>query len=1333
MSARKSILASLLLLYTLLGGLALTDSPASAAAIHSYLSQITEVPAGPGVSAPGPFGNIESVTIDSGHLWVAERNVFPSRFNASSRADEFDAPTGAFISQFVPPAPLNFRPEGGGIAVGHSTGEARIYAGAANASFESTVAVFDEAGALQTTWTGASTPAGSFGSGNIKVAVDNSTSLSDPAAGDVYVAVGEQKAIDVFHPESDGKEHYVGQITGESFIYISKIAVNESNGDVIVLDGVGGRALKTVDIFEPTSLGGYTLIREITGISPDTPFSGTSAIAVDSGTGEIYVTEESGEGTATGSPTTVIDEFNSAGAYLGRITGDDSPDGNIFGVYSLAIDPKSHDVYIADSGNDGNGEDRRPAAIKVFGPDIVIPDVTTGSAANLTARNAILTGTVDPDKAGAATCKFVWGTSTEFGHTAPCAAAVAEGENPVLMEAQLSGLEPDTTYYYLLQATDAHGTNAGEPFQVQHFTTPGPKLEEEAVSAVTADSVTFDATIDPHNARTSYYIQYGITTGYGTNVPGPPGEELGSGKVGVESSQHVQHLSADTLYHYRVVAVSEVEAGTTVEFDGPDQTFTTQRSVSELRLPDGRMYEMVTPPAKEGALILGPNWAHLNSGSEALTGQAAADGSAIMDLASRPTEAGPLGNAMEVAVLSTRGSSGWSSQVIAPPHEKATFISISNGGEYRFLSEDLSQAIVQPFGPFIRLASSATESTSYLHTNFVPGHPTAYCQSSCFQPLVTASNTPAGTVFGEALPSGACPREFCGPDFLDATPDLSHVIVSSPAQLTSASAPEGGLYEWTGGRLQLISAPPEGQTGILRLAGSETINTIPTTQAAPGERDARHAISNNGERVILAGGGGLYLRHLTTGELIRLDVPQGGAATSKSPSYMTASTDASRIFFLDNAGLTPESSAAGMDLYEYDLDAPAGHRLTDLTVDQHGEEAADVEAVIGASNDGSYVYFVAAGTLAPGASPGDCIPYSGNPLPENREDCNIYVRHDDSTQLVAGDWNALPSMEGAEGSGSARVSPDGHWLAFMSSRDLTGYDTRDSINGRPDQQVYLYDADAGKLVCPACNPTGARPVGTETTAFNLAGGSLPDHTWTASNVPPLTIMEAASLGGGSRHQPRYLSDTGRLFFDSNDALVPQDVNGTEDVYEYEPPGVGSCTASSVTFAVRSGGCVNLISSGSSAEESAFVDASETGGDAFFITYSKLLPQDFDNAPDVYDAHECTANVPCYPMPPAVPPVCATGDACKAAPTPQPSLFGPAPSATFSGVGNVSPPSPGGGVRVKSLTRAQKLERALRECRKRSRKQRATCRRAERKRFGPVAGSHKASAKRKGKG
>jgi hypothetical protein len=472
--------------------------------------------------------------------------------------------------------------------------------------------------------------------------------------------------------------------------------------------------------------------------------------------------------------------------------------------------------------------------------------------------------------------------------------------------------------------------------------------------------------------------------------------------------------------------------------------------------------------------------------------------------------------------------------------------------------------------------------------------------------------------------------------------------------------------------------------------------------------------------VVLIGKEGLYLRDLTTGELIRLDATQGGSALSSKPAYMTANTEASKIFFLDNAGLTQESSAGGVDLYEYDLDAPVGHRLTDLTVDEHAAQAANVKSVLGASNDGSYVYFVADGALTPNATDSEC---GGQP---RNEACNIYVRHDGVTQLVTGDWN--PEHSGSEK--EVRVSPDGNWLAFMSSRNLTGYDTRDAISGISDVEVYLYDTSAARLVCASCNPTGARPVGVEF-AYphgDLVGGSLDPFTWAAANVPPLTNVSFAN----SRYQPRYLSDSGRLFFDSNDALVPQDVNGTEDVYEYEPPGAGSCSTSSVTFSQRSDGCVNLLSSGASAEESAFVDASETGGDAFFITVSKLVPQDFDNALDVYDAHECSASVPCYPVPPSVPPVCSTGDACKAAPTPQPAIFGPAPSATFSGVGNVVSPSSGGsGVKPKSLTRAQKLARALRACHKKEHGQRAVCERGARKRFGPVEKS-RASTKRKGR-
>jgi len=246
---------------------------------------------------------------------------------------------------------------------------------------------------------------------------------------------------------------------------------------------------------------------------------------------------------------------------------------------------------------------------------------------------------------------------------------------------------------------------------------------------------------------------------------------------------------------------------------------------------------------------------------------------------------------------------------------------------------------------------------------------------------------------------------------------------------------------------------------------------------------------------------------------------------------------------------------------------------------------------------------------------------------------------------------------------------------------LTGYDNRDAVSGKPDQEVYLYDAFTGHLVCASCNPTGARPVGKQldnehaTEAFlggERAWESNKEAHWLAAILPGWT-----EIGNGvSLYQPRYLSDSGRLFFNSDDALVPQDVNGTWDVYEYEPPGVPegehACTSASATFSGRSGGCVGLISSGTSARESAFLDASEGGGDVFFLTSARLLPQDFDTALDVYDAHECTGASPCFPSPAVQPPPCGTADSCKAAQTPQPSIFGEPSSATFNGQGNVTP-------------------------------------------------------------
>ena len=101
------------------------------------------------------------------------------------------------------------------------------------------------------------------------------------------------------------------------------------------------------------------------------------------------------------------------------------------------------------------------------------------------------------------------------------------------------------------------------------------------------------------------------------------------------------------------------------------------------------------------------------------------------------------------------------------------------------------------------------------------------------------------------------------------------------------------------------------------------------------------------------------------------------------------------------------------------------------------------------------------------------------------------------------------------------------------------------------------------LVCASCDPTGARPVGvfdrTMTVKPLLVDRSIRTcgrGSWLAGSIPGWD----KALRHGSQYQPRYLSDSGRLFFDSPDALVPRATNGVEDVYEFEPAGVGGCTS-----------------------------------------------------------------------------------------------------------------------------------------------------------------------------
>jgi hypothetical protein len=1327
---------------------------AQAAVTHTFLAETSAklsdgVPAkgphGEPVPVPGQFGPLSSMSVDSDELYVAEGNT-------ESRIDKFNASSGAFVSQFPQLSSPSFLHQG--IVVGRSPGEPQVYVAGDEPSEEGpkgVVAVLNLAGGLLgEVWKGpepSNPPSGLFGCFECaapgSIAVDgNPSSLNDWAAGDVYIVDVERKAVDVFKPLPGGGKEFVTRLEGPeppvaSFSKPLEVAVIASSGEVLVADGGPQSGSGTVDVFRPAALERqYEFVGTLTGPPPGGSFGEVKGVSVDGGNGDIYVSE--------GVAPSVVDELNSEGEYVGRLTG--TPAGAFHSVSSVTVDPQSHHVFIADTNVETGA-----GLIDVYGEDVVIPDVETKPATSVTPEAAQLNGTVNPRGAGPASCQFVWGASEALGNVATCG-TVPDGEAPVGVSATLEGLLPDTKYFYRLQASNEHGTNTGEEVPIECegrpsvdgcFTTTGPGIRQAWASGASSTSVTLNAKVDPHGEQTEVFFEYiseaQFQGGGYAGASSTPSVAIGSSaEANVEA--HVQALVPGTVYRYRAVTVSGLG-----QFRSPDHTFTTQ-GASGLTLPDGRAWELVSPRDKHGAALMA-------SGEAGLI-QASSSGTAISYLATVPTEENPPGYSLLEQVISSRGAGGWSSRDVSLPHGPPTGPAIGQVADYRFFSEDLSQAVVETLGEFTSLAPEVfppdTERTPYIRRNdeCAPASP------RCFEPLLTSASgyedVPKGTEFGG--PPGAHNGLA---NFVGATPDLAHVILSSKVALTTTQASGKTLYEWSvdkppAERLQLVSALPNGEpvTGETALGFENQV--------------ARHAVSDDGSRIVWSEHEGhLYLRHnaaqpqsaITAGKCteptkactLQLDLPEAGCegqpgecgSGSPSPKFQVASQDVSRVFFTDGQGLTKGSATVSThpDLYECEIVEEEGVlrcRLSDLT--PRSEEDANVlNLVLGASQDGSYVYFAANGVLGDGAEhgagPGDCP----QGLESTETTCNLYMWHDGTISFLATlsgedfpDWGRFDAL--SINGQTARVSPSGRYLAFMSDRSLTGYDNHDAGSGKPDEEVFLFDAQQGRLVCASCNPAGSRPKGVEYAHLDnkLVGGDRiwGATTWLAANIPAWTAYTTAK----ARHQPRYLSDSGRLLFNSSDALVQADVNNNEDVYEYEPASVGGCTAAAQSYDSAAGGCQTLISAGTSVDESAFLDASEGGDDVFFLTAEPLVREDGDTALDVYDAHVCSAAAPCQSAT-TEPPPCTTADACRAAPTQQPGVFGAPPSATFAGPGTPTPQP----IEKRVLTKAQRLAAALKACHKiKKRTKRGACERAARRRYGSRARPESRKSKRGGK-
>jgi len=738
-----------------------------------------------------------------------------------------------------------------------------------------------------------------------------------------------------------------------------------------------------------------------------------------------------------------------------------------------------------------------------------------------------------------------------------------------------------------------------------------------------------------------------------------------------------------------------------------------EQGAAALGLPECRGYELVTA-VNEHPNLVNNALPVAGGGPGRVEVEASAGGGGVVFQSWYAPSGSPSAGHM---FRSTRGGGGWVTVTAQPALGPEKYDCL---GDHMYFTRDLTGDVLMNF-PDIGCSM------------YEP--PLAAGESRTSENLLVHMSEGAPYELVNHAPEEIVPSSYGFVTFQAASADMSHVVFSEGMPLT-AEAPAGeGLYEWDEGALRLVTFLPDGQP----VQGSMAAGSI-TEDGGFGKSlgTVVHAVSGDGEGVVFDAGDALYLREnagrepsaivpgstQVNGEqcsepekacTVQLDASQGPGA-SGGGAFQRASVDGSRIFFTDESRLTTESTAAAgkPDLYEY---AVGPGRLSDLTVD--ASEAADVLGVVAGSEDGSYLYFVARGVLGATLNDRGLAAVAGKP--------NLYLLRDGVVSFIATlnhydarDWEDTSS----ESIPAGQTTPDGQWLAFNSIASLTGYENAPAekqdcdgttvhfAQGEPCDEIYVYDAAASRLSCVSCAASGANPTG-----------------------------QAELREPSGTFARRALSLDGSVFFDTPSPLLGQDTNGTYDVYEWSPPGVGACTPESTAFSAEAGGCQYSISSGTSPEPSYFVDASESGEDAYFVTSQGLVQADTDNALSLYDAR-VGGGFPAGSGEAAQEAACASAEACKPPPSEAPAQL-PAASSVLSVGGNlVAPPVPttpplppveGHVAHKQGLTRAQQLARALRACHNKPRRRRRVCEATARSRFGAKTKKHRSGKSGKGGG
>ncbi len=773
---------------------------------------------------------------------------------------------------------------------------------------------------------------------------------------------------------------------------------------------------------------------------------------------------------------------------------------------------------------------------------------------------------------------------------------------------------------------------AGLVFAGSAFAASAPVVERVWASEVNRSTARIDAKVNPSEADTTYRFEYGPDTSYGSSVPAPDGD-MGSGSEGVEVSEFLIGLQAGVMYHYRVVAINS--SGTTPGEDGTFTTFPAPSPEPADTCPNAayRVGSSTGLPDCRAYEMVSPVVKNGGDVSGEEFGQTLAsesgDRAAFMSKVGFGEVSGS-GSAGYTQYVAERGTDGWVSKSITPAPNAA------NGSQ--ILGHN---TLVMEFSPDLSIAGLIGYSLPEGPSTARPDSENLYLEetSSGRLPVVLTDASNEGEPFPSSFPSYLRQR-FGQPEIGGATPSLD--VVTFASRVNFLPEAHGALktkaYVYEHGALKMLGVLPDGN---IPAGGSKLVYG---EDKGRDERaiEAKDTVSTDGSRILFEVNelpGQIFMRKNGTTSVMVSESETSVPVTAENVYLKAATPDLKHILFRTTTRLL-DGLPEGEGLYMY-TDGPVPQTESNLTyiggLGFAGESRGEIEpfygdVVLGVSNDGSRVYY-----------------------------------HTAAYEVIL--WEAGQTRHiGVSYARSMGVTADGGELTFATANPTA---LADPLVPGHIGSIYVYRADTSTLKCVSCSPTGAA---------TTAGVEVFVH---ANN-------------GGTRlsdlYRPRFMSSDGRfVFFNTAEALVPQDTNGVVDAYEYD----------TVTNQL------SLLSTGTGEDGAWFVEASADGHDAFLVTGQKLTRWDPDKLVDVYDVR-VDGGLPEPPLP-GVP--CA-GDACQGTPSASPSFN---TASGFSGLGN---PIFSRTVKVKSKAKPSlRLRRALAMCHRRPKRKRAGCERVARKRYG----------------